>query len=71
MLLILAGMAFDHLDSLHNGPLFAAQHLDDAPAFAFFGAGDDHDLVALLHMSRVRLPVHMRLPKKSKLLQIR
>src|SRR5690349_1944109 len=51
VLLVLAGVALDHLDAFDDGPLFGAQHFNDLAALALLDAGDDHHFVALFHMT--------------------
>src|SRR5208282_6898052 len=50
MLLALAGVALDHLEPLDQDALFARIDLQNFPAPAQFGPGDDHDLVSLFDM---------------------
>src|SRR5688500_6490571 len=50
MLLALARVALDHLNAFHDYALFGAQDLYDLAAFTLLSAGNNDDLVALLHV---------------------
>jgi hypothetical protein len=50
MLLITADVLFDDVDTFYNHTFFLGDHLNDFPAFTFFGSSDDDDFIAAFDM---------------------
>ena len=50
IILIFAGMLFDHFDPFNYDPVLLPQDLNDLAALAAFGAGDDHHFIPFFYM---------------------
>lgn len=60
VLLALARVALNHVNTFDDDPLFLCGNGDDASAFAFIGPGDDHHFVILLYVKALHISYFRR-----------